>query len=327
MSNMVRAALMSSALLAVACSPATAAPKVVASIVPIHSLIAGVMQGVAEPTLLVPVGASPHTYALRPSDARTLQAAEIIFWVGEHLENFLEKPLETLAAKAKVIEVSSIPGMTLWPTREGGVFEPEEEAHADEKKDGKEEEHHTEEHAEAGHAHGDTDAHVWLDPDNARLIVAAAVANLSATDPANAAKYADNGRAMDARLAALDAGIKKRLTPVQDRAYIVFHDAYQYFERHFGTRIAGSITVSPDQAPGARRLSELHEKIRTASAVCVFREPQFPAPVVDTLLRGTGAKAGVLDPEGADLNPGPGAYFTLVERIADSLVGCLKPNS
>jgi zinc transport system substrate-binding protein len=295
--------------------PAGAAPKVVVSILPIHSLVAGVMQGVAEPTLLVPVGASPHTYAMKPSDARVLQSADVVVWIGEHLETYLEKPLESLAGKATIVEVIAIPGIDLLTTRRGGAFEPHvHTGHSHGHSHGK----------KGGHAEPEPDVHLWLDPDNARVIVAEMVALLSRIDTANAAKYAANGKALDARLAALDTGIKTRLAPVRDRAYIVFHDAYQYFERHFGTRIVGALTVSPDQAPSAKRVTELRKRIRTASAVCVFREPQFPAPIVDTLTSGTGAKVGVLDPEGADLDPGPDAYLILMDRIADSLVDCLK---
>ena len=297
----------------------SAAPTVVVSILPIHSLVAGVMQGVGVPALLVPVGASPHTYAMKPSDARHLQDAQVVVWVGEHLENYLEKPLESLAGRAKIIEVSAISGLTLWPTRKGGTFE----AH-----------HHAHDH---GHSHAkgkkgspppsEPDMHLWLDPDNAKLIVQHVAAQLSAADPENAQAYAENARKMEARLGALDNDIKARLATVQDRAYIVFHDAYQYFERHFGTRIAGSITVSPDQSPSAKRLTELRQRMRKTSTVCVFREPQFPAPIIDSLISGTGVRSGVLDPEGADLTPGPDAYFTLMDRIADSLVGCLKPEA
>jgi zinc transport system substrate-binding protein len=296
-----------------------AAPNVVVSILPIHSLVAGVMQGVGVPALLVPVGASPHTYAMKPSDARHLQDAQIVVWVGEHLENYLERPLESLAGRANIIEVSAIPEITLWPTRAGGAFEAHDDAH------------------EHGHSHAkgkkgsappaEPDMHLWLDPDNAKLIVQHIAAQLSAADPANAQAYGENARTMEARLATLDTNIKARLATVQDRAYIVFHDAYQYFERHFGTRIAGSITVSPDQAPSAKRLTELRQRMRKTSTICVFREPQFPAPIIDSLISGTGVRSGVLDPEGADLTPGPDAYFTLMERIADSLAGCLKPEA
>jgi len=296
--------------------PLSAAPKVVVSIVPIHSLVAGVTQGVSEPTLLVPVGTSPHTYALKPSDARALQSADLIVWVGEQLENYLDKPLASLAGKSRIIEVADIDGLTFYHVREGGAFDTHDHGDHDD-------------HAGHKHDHADheDDMHLWLDPDNAKLIVARVAAELGTIDPVNATRYQDNARAMQQRIETVDAGIKSRLAAVQDRPYIVFHDAYQYFERHFGTRIVGSITVSPDQAPGARRLAELRERIRTLQAVCVFREPQFPAPVVDTLVDGSNVKVGVLDPEGADLTPGPDAYLTLMDRIGDSLANCLTQGS
>lgn len=304
-----------------------AAPKVVVSIVPIHSLVAGVMQGVAQPQLLIPVGASPHTYALKPSDARSLQSANVVVWVGEGFENYLEKPLKSLAGKATILEVTDIEGLTLLKVREGGAFDQhgdDDKAHgkkAPTKKDA------VKNHGHDDHAHDGTDMHLWLDPDNARLIVSHIAAELGKVDPTNADAYGENARRLTDRIDSLDQGIKSRLASVQDRPYIVFHDAYQYFERHFGTKIAGSITVSPDQAPGAKRLSELRERIRTANAACIFREPQFPAPIVNTLVSGTGVKIGILDPEGADMTPGVDAYFTLMDRIADSLATCLQPAS
>lgn len=284
---------------------AHAEPRVVASILPVHSLVAGVMQGVGTPALLVPVGQSPHTYALKPSDARTLQGAEVVFWIGENLENFLKTPLQSLAGKAKVVELGQAPSVIHLPTRKGGVFEDDDDGDQD----------------------SATDPHVWLDPENARRMVSAIAATLSVQDPANAAHYDANGQKLDQRLEALENDIRRRVAPVQERAYVVFHDAYQYFEHRFGTRIVGSITVTPDQSPGARRLAALRQKIASSQAACVFREPQFPAPVVDTVLAGTHAKSGVLDPEGADMTPGPEAYFLLMNRIADSLVGCLKPGA
>jgi zinc transport system substrate-binding protein len=303
-----------------AAAPALAAPKVAVSIVPIHSLVANVMRGVAEPTLLIPVGRSPHTYALKPSDARTLQSADLVVWVGEKLENYLEKPLASLGGKARIVEISGIDGLTLYDVRDGGAFE----AHAHSQG-------HTHAHgdgasAEEAHDHDD-DMHLWLDPDNAGLIVAQIAAELAALDATNATRYADNARATRERIAALDQAIKARLSSVQDRPYIVFHDAYQYFERHFGTKIVGSITVSPDQMPGAKRIAELRDRLRASDAACVFREPQFPAPIIDTLVGGSGVKVGVLDPEGADLVPGRDAYFTLMDRIADSLATCLTSAS
>jgi zinc transport system substrate-binding protein len=303
-------ALIAGFVVLVAAATAHAEPKVVASILPVHSLVAGVMQGVAMPALLVPVGQSPHTYALKPSDAHALQGAEVVFWIGESLENFLEAPLEALAGKADVVELNKAPGLIHLSTRKGGVFEDEPE-----------------EFQGGAHDHGAADPHIWLDPENARRMVSAIVAALSVKDPTNAARYNANGQQLDMRLEALETDIGRRIAPVQERAYIVFHDAYQYFEHRYGMRIVGSITVTPDQAPGARRLSELRQKIASAEAACVFREPQFPAPVVDTVVAGTHARPGVLDPEGADMAPGPEAYFLLMNRITDSLVDCLKPGA
>lgn len=307
---------------------AEAAPKVVVSIVPIHSLVAGVMQGVGEPQLLVPVGASPHTYALKPSDARMLQSANMVVWVGEGLENYLEKPLKSLAGKSKIVEVTDITGLTLLKVREGGAFEKhdDDDGHDHGKKPAAKKAKE-EKHGHDDHAHEGTDMHLWLNPDNARLIVSHVAAELGQLDPPNADAYSANARKLADRIGSLEQNVKNRLASVQDRPYIVFHDAYQYFEQHFGTKVAGSITVSPDQAPGAKRLSELRERIRTANATCVFREPQFPAPIVDTLVSGTGVKIGILDPEGADMTPGVDAYFTLMDRIADSLATCLQPAS
>ena len=308
---------------------AEAAPKVVVSIVPIHSLVAGVMDGIAEPQLLIPVGASPHTYALKPSDARMLQSANLVVWVGEGLENYLEKPLKSLAGKSAIMELMDIEGLTLLKTRTGGAFEEhKDDGHAGHAHDKKTAAKKTaKKGANHDHGHDGTDMHLWLDPDNARLIATRVAAELGKIDPPNAAAYDANAQKLADRIASLDKSIKTRLASVQDRPYIVFHDAYQYFELHFGTTVAGSITVSPDQAPGAKRLAELRERIRTANATCVFREPQFPAPIIDTLVSGTAIKIGILDPEGADMTPGPDAYFTLMDRIANSLATCLQPAS
>lgn len=311
-------------ILALAASPALAGPKVVVSILPLHSLAAGVMQGVGEPQLLVPVGASPHTYSLKPSDARALQSADLVVWIGEALENYLEKPLSSLAGKARILEIADIDELTLLDAREGGAFDAHD--HGD----------HPEAKGKAGtassthghvHAEDEKDVHLWLDPDNARIVVAHIAAELTQLDPGNAAVYSANVAKMNERIDTLDRDVKSRLSPVQSRPYLVFHDAYQYFERHFGTKIVGSITVSPDQTPGAKRVAELRERIRTSAPVCVFREPQFPAPIVDTLVAGTSVRVGVLDPEGANMAPGADAYFTLMDRIADSLATCLAPSS
>lgn len=301
---------------------ARAEVNVVASFAPVHSLVSGVMAGVGEPKLLVPGGASPHTWQLKPSQAADLQKAEVVFWVGHELEAFLEKPLETLASQARSIELIDADGLATLSLREGGPFEK----HGHDDLDG---EHASEEHndAEAGHedhALGETDAHVWLDPQNAKAFVAAIEKALAEADAPNAARYKANADAMRTRLDALEGEVAAMVAPVKGKPFIVFHDAYQYFENRFGVAAVGSVTVNPEQAPGAERVAELQKKIRALGAVCVFSEPQFEPKIVSVLLEGTGAKTGVLDPEGgATLRPGPDLYFDLVRNLGKSLAGCL----
>jgi zinc transport system substrate-binding protein len=284
--------------------------KVVASVKPIHSLVAGVMKGVAEPSLLVKGAASPHSFNLRPSDARALNQADLVFWVGEDLETFLAKPIQSLAGKAQPVALMEESGLTLLPTREGGAWE-------------KHEDHGHEDH---GHEdeHGTHDAHVWLDVDNARKMVATIAGKLSERDSANAARYQANAASLTERLTALDAELKTTLAPVKDRPFVVFHDAYHYLEDRYGLNAVGAITVSPDQRPSAQRLSQLRSKISSLDAACVFAEPQFEPTLVATVVEKTAAKRGTLDPLGAALDDGPELYFTLMRGMAASLVSCLK---
>jgi zinc transport system substrate-binding protein len=284
--------------------------KVVASVKPIHSLVAGVMKGVAEPSLLVKGGASPHSFNLRPSDARALNQADLVFWVGEDLETFLAKPIQSLAGKAQPVALMEESGLTLLPTREGGAWE-------------KHEDHGPEDHAHEDE-HGTHDAHVWLDVDNARKMVATIAGKLSERDSANAARYQANAASLTERLTALDAELKTTLAPVKDRPFVVFHDAYHYLEDRYGLNAVGAITVSPDQRPSAQRLSQLRSKISSLDAACVFAEPQFEPTLVATVVEKTAAKRGTLDPLGAALDDGPELYFTLMRGMAASLVSCLK---
>jgi zinc transport system substrate-binding protein len=296
------------ALLGVALSPSlarAAAPDVVVSIKPIHSLVAGVMAGVGEPQLIVAGGSSPHVYSLRPSDARKLEAAQLVFWVGPILEGFLKKPLSALAGKAEIVELDRSASVTLLPARHGGDWEADEDAHA---------------HAASA---AEQDGHLWLDPENAKVIVQLAEAKVSALDPANAPRYAGNAAALVQRLDALDARLRQRLAPVRGQPFVVFHDAYQYLERRYGLTAIGSITVSPEHLPGAQRIQAIHAKVAALGAACVFSEPQFEPRLVDTVIEGTHARTGVLDPEGASLHAGRELYFTLMDGLADGLVSCL----
>ena len=331
MKKAFRTLLLSTALLAAGTLAARAdAPDEVVSIKPIHSLVAAIMQGVGEPGLIVEGAASPHTYALKPSNAAALQEADIVFWVGHGLEAFLEKPLESLGGNATVVELEDAPGLEKLSFREGGPFE----AHEHEGEEGHDHAHEGHSHGEEGHAHGEEagydhgefDMHLWLDPDNARAIAAEVAKVLSEKDPANAQAYEKNLSGLTERLAALDKEIAETVAPVKDKPFIVFHDAYQYFEHHYGVKTAGSITVSPETLPGAERLTQIRDKVKTLGATCVFAEPQFEPKLVNVVIEGTPAKSGTLDPEAATLEPGPELYFTLMRTIATSLRDCLGQN-
>ncbi|HEX7968304.1 MAG TPA: zinc ABC transporter substrate-binding protein [Stellaceae bacterium] len=300
------APLLAAALVTATVSPPAeaAVPKVVASIKPIHSLIAGVMAGVGEPALVVTGGSSPHLYTLRPSDAKRIEEADIVFWIGPILEGFLVKPLASLGDRAEIVELDRAPEIALLPAREGGAWEADEDAR---------------DHAGAL----EQDGHLWLDPENARAIVRVAVARLSARDPENAARYAANGAALEQRLILLDAELRQRVAAVRAVPFVVFHDAYQYLERRYGLAALGSITVSPEHPPGARRIQAIRDKVTRAGARCVFSEPQFEPRLVQTVIAGTRANTAVLDPEGAALPRGPDLYFTLMRDLADALAGCL----
>ncbi|ABM62494.1 zinc ABC transporter substrate-binding protein [Halorhodospira halophila] len=293
------------ALTLLACGPAVAAPpQVVASIKPLHSLVAGVTEGVSEPDLLLSAGDSPHTYAMRPSEARAVRNADLVVHISPHMEAFLERALDARGDPDTVLAAADIEGIELLGGRDGDTW------------------------GEDGHRHGDDDAHrrdyhLWLDPQNAQIITAAVAERLAALDPRHADTYRENAEAQKQRLAALEADLDERLEPVRGLPYVVFHDAYQYFEQRFGLKAVGAVTVNPEQPPGARHLNELRGQIRELDTVCVFSEPQFEPAIARALVRGLDARAGELDPLGAGLEPGPDAYFQLLERLADGFVDCL----
>ena len=324
----MRALFLASASLLAAAGPALAFDGVVASIKPVHSLVAGVMQGVGEPELIVKGNASPHTYALRPSEAAALEEAKLIFWIGHDMEVFLDKALDSLAGGAQLVELAEADGVELLPFREGGPFEAHDHG---EESAGAEHEHHDDEneepHAEHDHGHGEFDMHFWLDPKNAKAMVGAIEQALVKADPGNAAKYRENAAALQTRLDALTGEVEAEIAPVKEKGFIVFHDAYQYFEKRFGVQAAGSITVSPEVMPGAERIAAIRAKVSELGATCVFAEPQFEPRLVEVVTEGTGAKSGVLDPEGGSLTEGPDLYFDLVRNIATSLRDCLAQAS
>jgi len=292
--------------------PALAGPRVVVSIKPVHSLAAAILEGVTEPRLLLDGAASPHSYALKPSDAKALSEADAVVFVSENLEVFLERALKSLPAKARVIELEKTPGLRLLPVREGGWHEAGADGDGDE---------HGHSHS---HGEGGSDVHFWLDPLNATAMSRHLAQEFSVIDPAHAARYQTNAAKLEAALAALDAELKATLAGLAGRPFIVFHDVTQYFETRYGLSSAGSITVSPEQAPGAKRLAAIRGKIEEAMAICVFSEPEFPPKLVQMLTAGTKAKRGVLDEVGAAIPAGAGHYFALMRSDAESLAGCLK---
>ena len=293
---------------------AVSPPQVVVSIKPVHALVAEIMQGVAEPQLLIEGGGSPHGYALRPSEARALAEADLIIWVGEALESFLVKPLATLGSKARHLELGDELKERLLPLRAGGRWEAHEE-------------HGEGHHHEHEHDQGDWNPHLWLDPLLAQQVVSVTAAALADLDPRHRQHYLHNAEQLSRRLTELHNKLQSRLAPVREVPYLVFHDAYQYFEAAFSLNPIGSITVNPERRPGAKRIWQMREKIKSSGAVCVFREPQFEPRLVATVVEGTGARTGVLDPLGAALPTGPESYFLLLRNLADNLVACLSPDA
>lgn len=323
-SRMSLAAVMALAM-AVSCHDAVLAadgPLVVVSIKPVHSLVASVMEGVGTPRLLIAGGGSPHSYALKPSDATALRNAKAAVRVSEQLENFLDKPIRTLARDAVIVTLADVDGMTILKPRQGGVWD----GHERERKHGHE---GARDAGDAQHGHGARggvgDPHLWLDPMNAKVIVDHMAGVLASIDPANAERYRANGRATQARLDALDRDLAAATAPLKDKRYIVLHDAFQYFEHRYGLSAAGSITVSPERQPGAKRLAAVRDLVQALAATCVFAEPQFAPKLIDAVADGTGARTGTLDPLGAALAPGPELYFTVLRQLAKALAGCLMP--
>ncbi len=310
-------------MLAIPTARAQEPPRVVVSIKPVHDLVMGVTRGISEPVLLVPGGASPHDHALRPSGMRSLQEAQVVIWVGPELENFLVRPLSGLPPDAHRIALLHDADLVTYPVRSGGIWETHDHGHDHSHGHGHGHGHDNDHAAAHGDDRGAPDAHAWLSPENARRIVRHVAGVLAERDPGNAGAYRDNMDQLLGRLRHLEQDLAQRLAPVQGRPFIVFHDAYQYFERHFGLTPAGSITVDPSRAPGARRVQEIRQRLAEAEALCVFSEPQFRPAIVATVTEGIQARTGILDPLGADLPSGPKGYEQLLRNMADSLVECL----
>jgi zinc transport system substrate-binding protein len=280
-----------------------AAPQVLASIKPLHSIVAAVMQGAGTPGLLLTGAASPHSYALKPSDARKIARAQVIFWAGPAIETFLQTPLTNLGHQARIVALADAPGVVRLPARKGGLWEGD-----------------ADEDTSAG-----IDGHVWLDPGNAIAMAQTIARTIAAVDPAHAQLYAANAAAFAQAVKRLDRELAASLTPLHGRPYLVFHDAFHYFEAHYGLSPAGAVTAASDRPPGTRRVEDLRARIKRSGPICVFSSPQFSPRLVSALIEGSAARPGILDDLGADIPPGPGLYATLLSRIAGSLRSCLTP--
>jgi len=287
---------------------ALAAPRVATSIKPVDDLVRAVMVGVGQPMLLIPPGSSPHLYALKSSERLAAERAEVVFWIGPQVERPLVKVLQSTKPTTRIVHLAQAPGIELLPARSGGAWD--QHGHA-EKRQGK-------------HGHDGIDGHLWLSPINAVAIIRAAAKALSDVDPTNAGRYAANAEAALQRLKTLDAELAAQLAPVRDKPFLVFHDAYQYFERSYKLNAVGSVLISPEAMSSAGRVRDIRAKIAKLAAVCVFAEPQFEPRLVQTLIEGTPARPGTLDPLGAGLPSGLTGYEQLLRGLAENVAGCLN---
>ncbi len=312
------------------------APQVAVDIAPLHSLVARVMEGVATPDLIIQPGASPHEYNLRPSEAAALQDAALVFWIGADLTPWLAETIETLAPDAAVTSLLETDGTIKLEFREGALFEAHDdhddhdEAHADEAHDDHAHDDHGDEahedHEEAGHEghnHGAHDPHAWLSPKNAMTWLNVIAAQLSAADTANASTYFANAAAGQKEIEALMAEVNATLDPVRAGQFIVFHDAYQYFETDFKFPASGAISIGDASDPSPARIAQIHGRIAEQGIDCVLAEPQFNPDLITTVLDGTNAQTGILDPLGSDLEPGPALYAQLIRNLSKAVAGCM----
>ena len=346
------------------------APKVVTDIAPVQSLVAQVMEGVGEPAVLVDPGASPHGYALRPSQARALQQADIVFWVGEPLTPWLEPILEDVAHDAEKVELLEEEGTRVLEGRVIAVFSGDDDHddhkdhdhadHDDHKNDDHadhddhkdhdhaahddDDDHKDHDHADHddhqearhdddhddhgyddhGHDHDGDDPHAWLDPMNGKAWLAAIAAHLSKADPENAATYAANAARAQADLEAQVTRLAALLEPHHEERYVVFHDAYQYFESRFDLTPVGAISLGDASSPSAARLAALRDEIAEIGVVCAFSEPQFNDGLVDAVTGSADVKAGVLDPLGTKFETGPALYGQILDDLGNTIADCLR---
>ena len=288
--------------------------KVVTTIKPLHSLISRIMETRGEPQLIIEGTNNPHTFVFKPSHAKMIEEADIVFWIGEDLEAFMEKPLNSLAKDTKKIGFMDSESIEKIEFREKNIFDDH---------DGHEDEHegHDDDHKDAhAHAHGEFDPHIWLDPENAKEMVKIIRDELIKIDPEGQRQYSVNTAGATLELDNLINSVEKELS--KDISYIVFHDAYQYFENRFGVIPAGALTLNPDVLPGAKQIADIQDVINDKGIKCIFSEPQYNPKIIETLGNDMNVSTGVMDPLGAFIDAGPTMYVELINGIANSIKEC-----
>jgi zinc transport system substrate-binding protein len=284
---------------------AQAEVKVLTSIKPLQLIATAVQDGVAIPEVLLPPGASPHNYALRPSDVRKVQSVDLLYWIGPDMEGFLPRVLSGRTLPS--VAVQDLPGMKL------RRFAEDSHSHAEE----------ADEH-DHDHRPGSLDAHLWLSPVNARVIATKMATDLSAADPDNAARYQSNLKAFDERLDALDARLKKRLADVQGKPYFVFHEAFDYFEDAYGLKHVGVFSVAAEVQPGAQHVAAMRARLQEVGKTCVFSEPPLRPRLAETLVAGLPVKLAELDALGGYTPATAQGYEQVLEKLGNDLAGCLE---
>ena len=293
-------------------------PKVVTDIPITHSLVTRVMAGIGMPDLIVDRGASPHEYSLRPSNAASLEVADLVFWISNGLTPWLDDALNTLARNAKVIELMDAKGATVLSFREGATFETHSHQHKQDE-DG----HDEHKHDEDEHATGNVDPHGWLDPYNGRIWLDVIATALSKIDPTNSDIYFANATQAKADIDTVISELEATLAEFRGTNFIVYHDAYQYFEKRFDVLAAGSISLGDVSDPSPARIAEVRKKVEELGIICVFSEPQFNSELVRTVTDRVSVKTRVIDSLGTQFTLGPDFYLNVLRGIAQSMASCL----
>lgn len=315
MFNWIRQGLLAAAVLSTVGGTSRAdVPNVATDIAPVQSLVARVMDGLGTPAVIVRPGASPHGYAMRPSEAAALQEAEAMFWIGPALTPWLEGAIDALAGRASVTPLLAAPGTNVLAFRSSDQFGPA----------GHEGHDHDAGPDHDAHGHEGEDPHAWLDPRNAQVWLGVIAERLAEMDPGNAQAYRANAEAGRAEIAALESELQDALAPVRDVPFVVFHDAFHYFEGRFGLVASGAIALGDASDPGPARIAAVRRTVQEMGVRCVLSEPAFNPSLVQTVLEGSDARTGLVDPMGSDIAPGVAFYPALLRSVAAALIGCLQ---